>query len=60
MISNKVDESALTISVIGCGYLGAVHAVCLANLGHRVIGIDIDDEKIERGQLGPILRATIG
>jgi UDPglucose 6-dehydrogenase len=33
--------------VIGCGYLGAVHAACMAELGHDVIGIDVDPAKIE-------------
>ncbi|TDL37398.1 UDP-glucose dehydrogenase family protein [Arthrobacter nitrophenolicus] len=36
----------MRISVIGCGYLGAVHAACMAKLGHDVVGIDIDDGKI--------------
>ncbi|MHA7269816.1 UDP-glucose dehydrogenase family protein [Arthrobacter sp. HLT1-20] len=35
------------ISVIGCGYLGAVHAACMADLGHRVVGIDVDAAKID-------------
>ena len=35
----------LTLSVIGCGYLGAVHATCMAELGHTVIGIDTDVAK---------------
>lgn len=36
----------MRISVIGCGYLGAVHAACMADLGHQVVGIDIDAAKI--------------
>ncbi|NRD25403.1 UDP-glucose/GDP-mannose dehydrogenase family protein [Frigoribacterium sp. VKM Ac-2836] len=37
----------MRISVIGCGYLGAVHAACMADLGHEVVGIDVDPGKIE-------------
>ena len=36
----------MRVSVIGCGYLGAVHAACMARLGHDVIGIDVDERKI--------------
>ncbi|WP_152362879.1 UDP-glucose dehydrogenase family protein [Microlunatus speluncae] len=38
----------MLISVIGCGYLGAVHATCLAHLGHTVVGIDSDRELAAR------------
>jgi UDPglucose 6-dehydrogenase len=34
------------LSVIGCGYLGAVHAAAMASIGHDVIGIDVDERKI--------------
>jgi UDPglucose 6-dehydrogenase len=34
------------LSVIGCGYLGAVHAASMVELGHDVVGIDVDAEKI--------------
>jgi UDPglucose 6-dehydrogenase len=36
----------MRISVIGCGYLGAVHASSMAKLGHDVVGIDVDEQKI--------------
>lgn len=36
----------VTLSVIGCGYLGAVHAACMAELGHTVIGVDTDAAKV--------------
>lgn len=42
----------MRISVIGCGYLGAVHAACMAKLGHDVIGIDVDPRKIGDLQAG--------
>ncbi|WP_077490380.1 UDP-glucose dehydrogenase family protein [Sinomonas mesophila] len=36
----------MKISVIGCGYLGAVHAATLASMGHDVVGIDTDADKV--------------
>ena len=38
---------SLTISVIGTGYLGVVHAACMAELGHSVIAVDTDAAKVE-------------
>jgi UDPglucose 6-dehydrogenase len=35
------------ITVIGTGYLGATHAVCMAELGFEVRGIDVDTGKVE-------------
>ncbi|GAA4421657.1 UDP-glucose/GDP-mannose dehydrogenase family protein [Georgenia halophila] len=37
----------MRISVIGCGYLGAVHAASMAKLGHEVVGVDTDATKVE-------------
>ncbi len=42
----------MRISVIGCGYLGAVHAACMAKLGHDVVGIDVDARKVTELQAG--------
>src|SRR5215213_5520281 len=36
----------MKISVVGCGYLGAVHAASMAELGHEVVGVDVDERKI--------------
>ncbi|MGK5110446.1 MULTISPECIES: UDP-glucose dehydrogenase family protein [unclassified Geodermatophilus] len=36
----------MRISVIGCGYLGAVHAASMVELGHEVVGIDVDGAKV--------------
>ncbi|WP_314453248.1 UDP-glucose/GDP-mannose dehydrogenase family protein [uncultured Actinomyces sp.] len=37
----------MRLSVIGCGYLGAVHAASMAELGHDVVGVDVDAHKVE-------------
>jgi len=52
----------MRISVFGIGYVGAVSCACLAELGHEVIGIDVNPEKVEmlRGGISPIVEAEIG
>jgi UDPglucose 6-dehydrogenase len=40
------------VTVIGTGYLGLTHAVCLADLGHDVLAIDVDAEKIAMAASG--------
>jgi UDPglucose 6-dehydrogenase len=34
------------LTVIGCGHLGATHAACMAEIGHEVLGVDIDADKV--------------
>ncbi|MGW1687629.1 UDP-glucose dehydrogenase family protein [Streptomyces albidoflavus] len=36
----------MKLTVIGCGYLGATHAACMAKLGHEVLGMDSDMDKV--------------
>jgi UDPglucose 6-dehydrogenase len=43
-----MERYGVRISVIGCGYLGAVHAAAMVELGHDVVGIDVDAGKVER------------
>ncbi|MEU6811894.1 UDP-glucose/GDP-mannose dehydrogenase family protein [Streptomyces sp. NPDC046831] len=35
----------MRLTVIGTGYLGATHAACMAELGHEVLGLDVDAGK---------------
>jgi UDPglucose 6-dehydrogenase len=42
------------LSVIGTGYLGATHAVCMVELGYEVIGLDVDQSKIDSLRAGRI------
>ena len=42
------------LSVIGTGYLGATHAVCMVELGFDVVGLDVDQAKIELLRAGTV------
>ena len=42
------------LTVIGTGYLGATHAVCMAELGFEVLGLDVLPEKVAALQAGTV------
>ncbi len=42
------------LAVIGTGYLGVTHAACMADLGFEVLGLDIDEEKVESLRKGQV------
>ena len=44
----------MKIAVIGVGYIGLVSTACFAELGNKVIGVDIDKQKIDRLNKGII------
>jgi UDPglucose 6-dehydrogenase len=44
----------LTLSVVGCGYLGATHAACMSSLGYTVVGVDTDPKKVAQLQSGSL------
>jgi UDPglucose 6-dehydrogenase len=44
----------MRIAVIGTGYLGTTHAACMAQIGHKVLGVDIDPGKVAKLQSGEV------
>ena len=38
----------MNVSVVGTGYVGLVTGVCLAEKGHKVFCVDIDQEKVDK------------
>ncbi|MDX3078073.1 UDP-glucose/GDP-mannose dehydrogenase family protein [Streptomyces sp. MI02-7b] len=42
----------MRVSVIGCGHLGIPHAAAMAELGHEVVGVDVDQAKVDRLNTG--------
>jgi UDPglucose 6-dehydrogenase len=46
------EGTASRVTVIGAGYLGLAHAVCLAELGHDVLAVDTDARKVAQAAGG--------
>ncbi|MGW7383438.1 UDP-glucose dehydrogenase family protein [Streptomyces sp. NPDC054794] len=44
----------MRLTVIGTGYLGATHAACMAELGHEVLGVDVDPDKVAALRAGRV------
>ncbi len=45
---NKLNNRTATIAIIGLGYVGLPLALRYANVGYRVLGLDIDVDKINK------------
>jgi UDPglucose 6-dehydrogenase len=44
----------MKLSVIGCGYLGAVHAAAMSRLGHTVVGVETDERRFNALSAGEV------
>jgi GDP-mannose 6-dehydrogenase len=42
----------MNVAVVGLGYVGAVTSACLAEVGHDVVGIDVDRQKVDEIEAG--------
>ncbi|MEU8227990.1 UDP-glucose/GDP-mannose dehydrogenase family protein [Actinoplanes sp. NPDC048967] len=51
---NTTTTTRPRLTVIGTGYLGATHAICMAVMGYEVIGVDVDASKVERLNSGEV------
>jgi len=58
----KFNLAKPAISVIGLGYVGAVSTACLSQMGHRVVGVDVDSVKVQQIDEGltPIHEKDLG
>jgi UDP-N-acetyl-D-glucosamine dehydrogenase len=51
-LQDKIATRTLRVAVIGLGYVGLPLAITFAEAGFHVTGIDVDEQKIDRGNRG--------
>ena len=49
-----IDQKTMKVTIFGTGYVGLVTGACLADVGHHVLCVDVDVEKIEKLKQGVI------
>lgn len=59
---NVSAQGELRIAIVGLGYVGVTAAACLASQGHVVVGVDVNEDKVDtiaRGE-SPITEPQVG
>ncbi len=44
----------MRLTILGLGYLGATHAACMAELGHDVLGVEVDRDRLTKLTRGEV------
>ena len=52
--------SSMRLTIIGIGYLGLTHAVCMAELGHDVVALDSEAHKLAQASSGRCRSLSLG
>ena len=47
-------SDGLGLTVLGAGYLGITHAACMASLGFEVLGVDVDQRRVDQLNAGQL------
>src|SRR5450759_1250670 len=50
----RQGRGLMQVAVVGSGYVGTVTAVCLARLGHVVVGLDADERRAKELDAGEL------
>lgn len=52
LLKEKISTRSLRIAIIGLGYVGLPLATAFAETGFQVVGVDVDQQKIDRASRG--------
>jgi len=58
LLADKISSKNATVCVIGLGYVGVPLVVASAQAGFKVLGVDVDQSKVEQVNRGSVLSKT--